>query len=205
MVSVYQLKTGFQNLLRPLVRQLAGAGITANAVTLFAFFLSLLVGLWLAFVPASRLAYLAYPLLLFIRMALNAMDGMLARECGQKSHLGAFLNELCDVLSDAALYLALGMLATASMGLAAIFTTLAVTTEVTGLTAAGIGASRRYDGPMGKSDRAFVIGAYMLIAAFVPNTIEWMNPLLIVLSMLCILTIFNRIHKGLQELKKVKI
>jgi len=38
-------------------------------------------------------------------MALNAIDGMLAREFGQKSRLGACLNELCDVVSDATLYL----------------------------------------------------------------------------------------------------
>ncbi len=38
-------------------------------------------------------------------MAFNAIDGMLAREHNQQSKLGAFLNELTDVVSDAALYL----------------------------------------------------------------------------------------------------
>ena len=42
---------------------------------------------------------------MFLRMAFNAIDGMLAREFGQQSALGAFLNELTDVVSDAALYL----------------------------------------------------------------------------------------------------
>ena len=37
-------------------------------------------------------------------MALNAIDGMLAREFGQKSALGGYLNEIGDVVSDAALY-----------------------------------------------------------------------------------------------------
>lgn len=204
MISVYQLKTGFQNLLRPLVHKLARAGITANAVTIFAFLLSLVVGLWLALAPDSRIAYLAYPLFLFVRMALNAIDGMLAREFGQKSHLGAFLNELLDVLSDAALFLALGMLATASMELTAIFTILAVSTEVAGLTAVGIGASRRYDGPMGKSDRAFIIGLFLFIAAFFPNTIAWINPLLFMLSILCVVTVFNRVRKGIKEVNEIK-
>ena len=36
-------------------------------------------------------------------MALNALDGMLAREFGQQSRLGAYLNELTDVVADAAL------------------------------------------------------------------------------------------------------
>ena len=38
-------------------------------------------------------------------MAMNAVDGMLAREFGQQSPLGAYLNELADVVSDTALYL----------------------------------------------------------------------------------------------------
>ena len=38
-------------------------------------------------------------------MAFNAMDGMLARDFHQKSNLGAYLNELSDVISDAFLYL----------------------------------------------------------------------------------------------------
>lgn len=41
----------------------------------------------------------------FIRMALNALDGMLARECNQQTRLGAILNETGDVISDIALYL----------------------------------------------------------------------------------------------------
>ena len=40
-------------------------------------------------------------------MALNAIDGMLAREFNQKSRLGGYLNEITDVVSDAALYLPL--------------------------------------------------------------------------------------------------
>ncbi len=40
-------------------------------------------------------------------MALNAIDGMLAREFNQQSTLGAILNEVGDIISDAALYLAL--------------------------------------------------------------------------------------------------
>ena len=50
-------------------------------------------------------ALLLLPPVLFVRMALNAIDGMLAREFAQKSALGAVLNELGDVVSDTALYL----------------------------------------------------------------------------------------------------
>ena len=52
---------------------------------------------------------LILPAVLFLRMALNAMDGMLAREHGQKTSLGALLNELGDVIADAGLYLPLAV------------------------------------------------------------------------------------------------
>lgn len=199
MPSVYQLKSRFQDLLRPLVRRLAAAGVSANAVTLAALALSLATAAWLALAPETRAPYFAYPLLLFLRMALNAMDGMLAREFNQKSRLGAFLNELGDVLSDAALFLALGFIAGASAPLAALFALLAVTTEMTGVIAQTQGASRRYDGPMGKSDRAFAIGAFMLFAGIHPELTAWTNPLLALLSILCLATTANRIRKALHE------
>jgi len=107
--SIYDLKPAFQGLLRPFTRALARAGVTANAVTLAAVALSLAVGAALALTHGSRAALLLLPAALFARMALNAVDGMLAREHGQKSKLGALLNELGDVVSDTALYLPLAL------------------------------------------------------------------------------------------------
>ena len=104
MVSVYTLKPGFQKMLRPLVARLAAAGVTANQVTLAATFGSLLVGAFVAVMYPARWPFLLVPVWLFGRMALNAVDGMLAREHNQKSRLGAYLNELGDVISDAAIY-----------------------------------------------------------------------------------------------------
>jgi len=45
-----------------------------------------------------RPIFLLLPVWLGIRMGLNAVDGMLARELGQQSRLGAYLNEICDVV-----------------------------------------------------------------------------------------------------------
>jgi phosphatidylglycerophosphate synthase len=76
-------------LLRPLVRLLAHHGITANHVTVLATLLSFLAGASITGYPAARWPLILMPLALFVRMALNAIDGMLAREHGMKSHLGA--------------------------------------------------------------------------------------------------------------------
>ncbi len=109
MPSIYDLKPRFQSLLRPLVRRLAEAGVSANHVTIAAVLLSFLIGGLIALNPMAKWPLLLMPIALFIRMALNAIDGMLAREHGMKSSLGAILNEIGDVLSDTALYLPIAL------------------------------------------------------------------------------------------------
>ena len=79
--------------------------------------------------PTQRWPLILLPIILFLRMGLNAIDGMLAREHGMKSNLGAVLNEVGDVISDSALYLPLALvpgvspylLVAAFPGLAALF------------------------------------------------------------------------------------
>src|SRR5690606_29693764 len=133
----------FQRLLRPLVRALARSGVTANAVTVTAVLLSLACGAWLFVQPECRAALAAVPAVLLVRMALNAIDGMLAREHNMKSNLGAVLNELGDVVSDAALYLPFALVAGLPAWLIVVIVVLAVVSEMTGAVAVQIGATRR--------------------------------------------------------------
>jgi CDP-diacylglycerol--glycerol-3-phosphate 3-phosphatidyltransferase len=202
-MSIYALKPKFQSLLRPLVRRLHGLGVTANQVTLFACAISIALGAWLyAAAPGPR-AWLLLPLWLFLRMAFNAIDGMLAREFGQQSKLGAYLNEMTDVIADAALALPFAAAAPFSAGHGplwiAVFVVLAGLSEFAGALGPTVGASRRYDGPMGKSDRAFVLGAMALwigVAGTVPAWTWWLFP---ALCGLLAFTITRRVRNGLRE------
>src|SRR4029434_2607895 len=162
MPSIYGLKPKFQALLRPIVRRLAAAGVTANQVTIAALLLSLATGGAIARGRGGK-TLLLRPAVLFARMALNAMDGMLAREHNQKSPLGAILNELGDVIADAGLYLPLHMAPRFQPALLTCVVLLSVLSEMTGVIGVQIGASRRYDGPFGKSDRALVFGLLGLL------------------------------------------
>ncbi|MEN5248145.1 CDP-alcohol phosphatidyltransferase family protein [Brucella pseudintermedia] len=199
-MSVYQLKSRFQNLLRPLVVRLAAGGVTANQVTVAAALVSIILGAFLAW--SGNAAWFALvPVWLFLRMALNAIDGMLAREHGQKSTLGAYLNEIGDVVSDAALYAPFALVAPFSGPwiFAVIF--LATLTEFAGLAGATVGASRRYDGPMGKSDRAVifgVLGAWIVIDGTLPDWMFWLQPLL---CLLLAATTVKRVANGINEAK----
>ena len=133
MPSIYQLKPAFQNLLRPMTATLARSGVTANQVTFITMLLSFVVGFSLWKFHAEHWPLLLLPIFLFIRMALNAIDGMLAREHDQKSALGAMLNELSDVLSDAALYLPFAVLPGISPMLMVWVVLLAVISEMSGV------------------------------------------------------------------------
>lgn len=198
--TLYALKPGFQSLLRPIARFLVRAGVTANNVTVAACVLSCALGLLLAFGTQNRRMLLALPVFLFVRMALNAIDGIMAREFGQQSTLGAYLNELTDVVSDSFLYLPFAILGVFDPLWIGVVIVLSVISEMAGTVAVMAGASRRYDGPLGKSDRALVFGALGLWLgagnAIVPWAAYWLPP---IISLLLAATIINRVMKGLKE------
>lgn len=199
MPTLYSIKPAFQNLLRPLVGRLVARGITANQVTVAAALLSLCAGGLIALSPAIIGLFWLLPAVLFVRMALNAIDGMMAREFNQASKLGAYLNELCDVVSDIALTLPF-MLVVPFAGLGVVaFALSAVLAEYAGVLGAMTGAGRGYEGPFGKSDRALALGA---IAALIgsgvtlPTWAGWVFPLM---ALLCLLTVVNRVRAGLRR------
>jgi CDP-diacylglycerol--glycerol-3-phosphate 3-phosphatidyltransferase len=199
MASIYDLKPKFQALLRPLTRWLAAVGVTANQVTVAATVLSVAVGVLIALWPEENWTLLLLPGMLLLRMALNAIDGMLAREHNMKSNLGAVLNEVGDVVSDTALYLPLALVPGLWPPLIVLITILAVISEMTGVVGVQIGASRRYDGPLGKSDRAFAFGLLgLLLGSGVPRG-DWLTVVLAVLLALAVLTVLNRARRALRE------
>lgn len=206
MASVYDLKPRFQAMLRPLVAQLAEAGVTANQVTLAALGLSVATAAIVAVASGVRLALLLVPLALFVRMALNAVDGMLAREHDQKSRLGAVLNEIGDVLSDLVLYLAL-VPAFSVFGVATVpivaFAIGAALTEFAGILGQTIGGGRRYEGPMGKSDRAVVIGISCFLVALFGVPVLLVDGLFVTLAIATGLTVWARLAAALKAAGKV--
>ncbi len=202
MPSIYNLKSSFQNLLRPLNATLVKWGVTANQVTIAALLLSAASGAAIALFPNERWPLLAVPVVLFVRMALNAIDGMLAREHNMQSSLGAVLNELGDVISDVVLYLPFASLVGVSAPLVVVIVLLSVISEMAGVVSVQIGGSRRYDGPMGKSDRAFAFGLLAFIIGLGINIgSAIISGYLVVIILLLTLTTLNRIKNALKEIK----
>ena len=201
-MSIYGLKPRFQALLRPLVGVLYRAGATANQVTSFACVVSVALGVFLLLAHHNQAFFLLVPIWFFLRMALNAIDGMLAREFGQASTLGAYLNELADVISDAALYLPFALLPGSSVVLIGAVIVLSILSEFAGVLGQAVGRERRYDGPMGKSDRAFLFGLVGLLAgigAEMGGLLPWVWG---AIALLIVATIVNRVRRGLAAPQK---
>ena len=200
-MSLYQLKSQFQDQLRPISDTLAGQGVTANQVTVSAVLLSVGTAYVIA-KPAARnqALWLLMPSSLFVRMALNAIDGMMAREHGQASKLGAVLNELGDIVADTALLASLlphidnqetpvGLINIADnlshsqrhiVGLIGF----SIGTELLGIASNTALGTRANHGPLGKSDRAFLLGVLgILVGVKVPLSL---SPIRI--GQLCLLT-----------------
>ncbi len=195
--TIYDLKPAFQQLLRPLMMWLANAGITPNQITWAALLLSVAAGAAVVWTDGASWLLISIPLVLLVRMALNALDGMLAKEYQQQSRAGAMLNEMGDVVADAALYLPLGLLVGVSGVMVTLFVIVGIFAEMAGVLGAAIGGTRRYDGPMGKSDRAFLFGCIALLLGLGVAPGWWVDVLLGIAILLGGLTLVNRCRRGI--------
>ena len=194
-LSVYQLKPRFQRLLRPLVQALAASHVTPNQLTVATAALMVAYGAALAAWPAAPGLWIGLVALMPLRMALNALDGLLAQHTGQKTPLGAILNEICDVVADLALYLPVALIPGVWPVLAVLAACAAAVVEQAGLAALAAGSARRFDGPMGKSDRAVAYGLVGLLAGCGAPA-AWIDGVLALVAGLLAWTLVNRLRAG---------
>lgn len=196
-MTLYDIKPKFQNLLRPIVIMLHAKRVTANQITSLAMLGSIILG-GLLIIFSQPSLFILLPLFLFFRMALNAIDGMLAREFNQQSTLGAILNEVGDIISDAALYLSFAFLTGVSAWLVVLVVLLSWLTEFCGVIAQTLTHIRNYRGPLGKSDRAFLLGALGLFIACWPQYIDVANKVFTAMSLLLVWTCINRCQSAME-------
>lgn len=197
MISVYKLKPKFQQLILPVLLFLHKRGITANQITIASVGLSVVIGILFWNARQFPILFLVLPIGLFLRMVLNALDGMMARKFNQTSKLGEVLNEMGDVISDVIIFFPLLKFQPESLYWIVIFIVLSVVNELAGVLAKIVGQQRRYDGPMGKSDRALLIGIYGLILFFGTDISKYSQYIFITINILLLLSTYIRLKKGL--------
>ncbi len=195
MISVYQIKPKFQQLLQPIMVRMRNLGVTPNMLTISAIILSALVGGLAIYLPLHD-ALVLYPVALLIRMALNALDGMMARTYAMQSRLGEVLNEMGDVVADLCLFAPLLGLSFLPQYAVLLFLILSVVNEMAGVLAKAISGERRYDGPMGKSDRALVLGLGCIGLMVWPDLSLYLKYALFTINILLVVSTFVRLKKS---------
>ena len=197
MLSVYNLKPVFQKLLQPILHALYKIGVTANQLTISAVILSCLMGFGFLQYHTLYLGILIIPFGLLLRMALNALDGMMARQYDMQSQLGEILNEIGDVVSDIAIIFPFVILPGINPVIIILFGVLAILNEFAGILSKAIGKERRYDGPMGKSDRALIIGIFCLVFFFWSDVTYYGDWIFGIASALVLVGTIIRLYKAL--------
>ncbi|MBN1269681.1 MAG: CDP-alcohol phosphatidyltransferase family protein [Kiritimatiellae bacterium] len=199
-ITLYAIKPYYQKLFRGL----AGNWMTPNMATEFgvlfsfmtcaSFILGGLVNHWF---------FLLVPFALAFRMGANALDGMLAREKGLASPLGAVLNEITDVINDVICYAPLWFLPEVSRGLLFIFIILIFSAEFSGLLGQAVTGTRRYEGPCGgKTDRSLWMGLFAIACAFRPGVFRYIGPYMAIVCVFVLLTMINRLRLIVVEAEK---
>ena len=87
MISVYKLKPKFQKLLQPLLLLLKRMGVSPNHITVFTIIFSIIIGYILFLGIQDRFWFLIVAVGLLLRMMLNALDGMMAKQFNLQSKL----------------------------------------------------------------------------------------------------------------------
>lgn len=198
MISIYNIKPKFQNLLRPILKWLNSLSVTANQITISSIIFSFVIGLAFWYADQNSILFLALPIGLLIRMALNALDGMMAREYNQQSKKGELLNEVGDVVSDIFIYFPLLKFENGIVYLIVAFLCLSIINEFSGVMGKIVGNDRRYEGPMGKSDRALVLSLYGIASFFWPQILVHSKWVFLVIIVLLIISTMTRLSKAIK-------
>lgn len=195
-MSVYKLKSKFQELLMPICKKINNMGITPNQITFFTMIFSILFSLVLYYFHNYTWLFLLVPIFFLKRMALNALDGMIATRFDRKTKLGIYFNELGDVISDTIFFYCFFTVLGIQDILCLLFIFTSIMTEYVGVISIQIDQKRHYEGPMGKSDRAVLVSLISLLYFWEVGE-KYISTTVIIGLILIVVTIYNRMKKSL--------
>jgi phosphatidylglycerophosphate synthase len=172
--GLYRLKPASQAIVAPIARWLARRRVAPDLVTWAAVPVALVGGLSLALSGGAPPLLLVVPLVAALRLGLNLLDGMVARESGVAHSLGELWNELGDRLADVLFIGGLAFHPAVDPRLALGAVIAAVLASYVGITARAAGGRRQYGGPMSKPGRMATL-AVAAPLAFVTGNAVWLT------------------------------
>jgi CDP-diacylglycerol--glycerol-3-phosphate 3-phosphatidyltransferase len=206
-MKIYTIKPLFQKFLNPVKNLLVKLKIHPTSINIAALIISIALGAIIMYAGlfGKLMLLVSVPILAFVRTALNALDGMVARELkvgNQK--FGEVLNEFIDRLSDTFIFIGLAFSGLVYLDVALISITIILLTSYIGIVGKAAGGIRQYVGLMGKADRMFYLSLASVLIIIWPS-INFLNYLLYFMIILGIITIIQRflaIKKELHVKKK---
>lgn len=198
MLDLPDTKPFLERLFRPATHVCNRRGMQPNTLTVMSLSASSLAGVLVLEFPAATWPLLTVLAAMLARLALNHMDGILAREHGMKTPWGSLLNEIATPAEDMVLYLPLAARPEMPSALIVLAVMLGVLVEVAGLSALTLGSARRFDGPMAKVPRGTFFGV-LAVAAVLGLAGPWVQPALLIALGLLVVTAGNRLSRAVRE------
>lgn len=195
-MSIYKIKPLFQKSISPIAQSLFQWKVSPTMINISGFVFATVAGV-LFFFP-STLSYSLIPLLFFLRIMANALDGMVARLANESSEWGEYLNELFDKFSDAIIFLLCTISGHGNSTLGIITVTLVLLTSFTGTLSKTPHGKRIYSGIMGKPDRMFIMGLASVLQLF--NIPYIWSIALAIISIGSVITVIIRMNEAYREL-----
>lgn len=199
MKSLRDYRTQFIKLLEPFAAYMDDRGVTPVQLMLGSAAMTLVAGLLIAAAAPTQLIFAILPLVLFLRLALNATDDILVKEHKKESKIAFYIGELGDVFSDIVLYLPFIFIPGISQILVIFSIFGAIFTEFAGVLSLQFGKIRRYEGPMGKVDRAVAFSFVAVIYGFDILGVGWINFFLTIIFLAEAMTIYNRVMLAISK------
>ena len=199
----------FRRSARAAVRFCVRHGVHPDAISYLSIVASGVAALCFRGSGTSPLLLIVAPLLCYVRLWLNMLDGMVALESNQASARGEILNDLPDRISDVLIFAGVahsGLASPYSGYWAAIF---ALLTAYVGTLGQAVGVQREFSGVMAKPWRMVVLhaGAWLALAAGAPGVtnaggeITILDWTCIAIVAGCLQTIAVRLHRILTALQ----
>ena len=196
-------KNLFYSLLRPIAGLLGGIGIPAILIRILSTILVIAVAVTILVWPRYHWPLLLVPLVLFVRMLLNAVAGILARESANDRQLGTVFEELWDLVTEIILYLPFATVTGVSLMPVFIVICLGIISEVIRIVSIPIGYERHYDLPMRKGSLALVFGTLGILLGLDVVSRDLLDILLWIISGLLVVTMLNRVRGMVSPVRTV--
>lgn len=176
-MGIYAIKPLFQKSLAPAARRCIALKINPDYINLTGLFVSIGMAISLFFAQDRPVLFWILPAGAFIRTACNALDKMVARGLSAASPMGGVYNKLLDRLSDAIIFICIGVSGLCTVENAFVATVFVLLNSYTGILAKAAGG-----GIMGEADRMLLLGLAGIISFFYFNWLTWDIFLYIVLA-----------------------